>query len=248
MRLAAAASAVVLLATAACDGEEEAGRGAITVLAAASLTDAFTALAHAFEATDDVTVELSFAASSSLREQILAGAPADVFASASPSAMEAVIDAGAAARSTDFAANRLQIAVPAGNPAGVTGLEDFARADLLLGLCAQSVPCGELARQALGGAGVDPSIDTDEPDVRSLLTKVAAGELDAGIVYRTDVLAGGDEVEGIDLPAAHDVVATYPIAVLSDAGEPEAADAFAAFVLSAQGQAILVEHGFELVG
>ena len=121
---------------------------------------------------------------------------------------------GAAADPQTFVANQLQIAVPAGNPGGVTGLADFADADLLIGLCAEEVPCGQFGREALANAGVTPSIDTNEPDVRSLLTKVEAGELDAGIVYVTDVLSAGDAVEGIEIPADENVIATYPIAAL----------------------------------
>lgn len=227
-------------------GDDGDPAGGITVFAAASLSDAFTELADRFEASDGgVEVELNFAASSALREQILAGAPADVFASANPSNMQAVVDAGAAEPPADFVENELQIVVPAGNPAGITGLGDFADADLLLGLCAAEVPCGQFGREALAAAGVAPSIDTEEPDVRSLLTKVEAGELDAGIVYRTDVLSGGQAVEGVDIPAEANVVATYPIAALTDAGRPEAAAAFVAYVLSAEGQAILAAHGFE---
>ena len=138
-----------------------------------------------------------------------------------------------------FVTNQLQIAVPAGNQAGVTGLDDFANADLLIGLCAEEVPCGEFGREALANAGVTPSIDTNEPDVRSLLTKIEAGELDAGIVYVTDVLAAGDAVEGIEIPADDNVIATYPIAALTDAANPEVADAFVDFVLSDEGQEIL---------
>ena len=185
------------------------------MFAAASLTDAFEEVGTAFEAANPGrTVEFNFAASSALREQILAGAPADVFASANTSNMDQVVEGGAAAEPETFVKNLLQIAVPAGNPAGVTGLADFANADLLIGLCAEEVPCGEFGREALANAGVTPSIDTNEPDVRSLLTKVEAGELDAGIVYVTDVLSAGDAVEGIDIPADDNVIATYPIAAL----------------------------------
>lgn len=246
------ALAPALATTAACGDGGDGARATITVFAAASLTDAFTELGHAFEAdgTDGdagITVELSFAGSSALREQVLAGAPADVFASADPASMQALVDEGAATAPVDFAGNSLQIVVPAGNPAGLTGLADFAHAELLLGLCAEEVPCGRFARQALASAGVTPSIDTNEPDVRSLLTKIEAGELDAGIVYRTDVLAGGGAVEGIDLPADQDVAVTYPIAALTDAGDAGAAAAFVAFVLSDEGQAILTRHGFDAV-
>jgi molybdate transport system substrate-binding protein len=224
---------------------EPALEGTITVFAAASLTDAFAAVGEAFDAANPgVTVEFNFAGSSALREQILAGAPADVFASANTSNMDQVVDAGSAADPAPFVENELQIAVPAGNGAGVTGLDDFAHPDLLIGLCAEEVPCGEFGREALATAGVTPSIDTNEPDVRSLLTKIEAGELDAGIVYRTDVLAAGDTVEGIDIPADQNVIATYPIAALTTSGNLEAADAFVAFVLSDEGQAILASYGF----
>lgn len=235
---------LLLVGTAACSDDEPTG-GTVAVFAAASLTDAFTALAGAFEAAGGgFTVELNVAGSSTLREQILNGAPADVFAAADQSTMAAVVEAGLAAEPADFARNRLQIAVPAGNPAGVAGLADFADGDLLLGLCAEEVPCGRFGREALAGAGVTPSVDTEEPDVRALLTKVQAGELDAGLVYRTDVLAGGDTVEGIDVPPDQNVTVTYPIAALTEAGEPEGAARFVAYVLSAEGQAILARHGF----
>jgi molybdate transport system substrate-binding protein len=221
-------------------------RGSITVLAAASLTDAFQEVGAAFEAAHPgTTVTFSFAGSSALREQILSGAPADVFASADPSTMDEVVDGGAAADPATFARNRLQIAVPAGNEARVTGLADFADDDLLIGVCADRVPCGRLGRQALARAGVTPAIDTNEPDVRSLLTKVAAGDLDAGLVYVTDVRSAGDAVEGVDIPAEENVVATYPIAALTDSAHPDVAAAFVEFVRSAAGQDLLASFGFE---
>jgi molybdate transport system substrate-binding protein len=249
--------AVPLLSFAACgddDGNESSDTtsagtgpsGSITVFAAASLTDAFDEVALAFEdANPGVTVAPSYAGSSALREQILDGAPADVFASANTSNMDAVVDAGEATAPTAFARNRLQIVVPAGNPAGVTGLADFAEADLLIGLCAEEVPCGQFGREALANAGVTPAVDTNEPDVRSLLTKVGAGELDAGLVYVTDVMAGGDTVEGVHIPAEQNVTALYPIAVLKRSENDVAAAAFVEFVLSAEGQQILGSFGFE---
>lgn len=215
------ALAVALVAAAGCAGDDD---DVVTVFAAASLTDAFTEIAERY----DGEVRLSFDGSSSLRAQIDSGAPADVFASADGR------DAG-----EPFALNGLVIATPPGNPAGVSQLADFGRAELLLGLCAIEVPCGALARQALDGAGVVPRLDTEEPDVRSLLGKVEAGELDAGIVYRTDVAAA--EVDATPVPKEHDVVATYPIEALTDDGE-----AFVELVLSADGRAILAEHGFGL--
>lgn len=229
-----AAACVTLTACGADDGET------VAVFAAASLADAFGEIATAFEAANPgVDVGLSHTASSSLREQVLAGAPADVFASADTSNMDVVVESGIADRATPFATNRLRLVVPSGNPADVTTLADLADPDLLIGLCAAEAPCGRFGREALASAGVTPAIDTNEPDVRSLLTKIEAGELDAGIVYVTDVIAAGDVVEGIDIPDEHDVVAVYPIAALTDEG-----DEFVAFVLSDAGQGILRAHGF----
>ena len=218
----------------------------LTVFAAASLTDAFTALAAAYEAAHPGTaVTLNFAASSALREQILAGAPADVFASASTGDVDRLAAAGAlAGEATTFARNRMTIAVPPGNPAAVTGPADFADPDLLIGLCAEEVPCGGYARRALEAAGVVASLDSNEPDVRSLLTKIEAGELDAGIVYVTDVVSAGGAVETVPLPQAAAVEATYPIAVLAAAPHPGAAADFTAFVLSPPGLAVLAAQGF----
>lgn len=245
--LTAGVTATLVLAACVDDATSDpAVGGSITVFAAASLSDAFTEVADAFEASNDgVTVELSFAGSSSLREQILGGAPADVFASADEANMARLVEAGEVEASQVFATNRLQIVVPAGNPASVEGLDDFADPSLLIGLCAEEVPCGHLAREALDAAGVTASPDTDEPDVRALLTKVEAGELDAGLVYVTDVVAAGDAVQGIDLPAALDVVASYPIAATTRSRDPDAARAFIEFVLGAEGQAILERSGFE---
>jgi molybdate transport system substrate-binding protein len=188
---------------------------------------------------------LNLGPSSGLREQILEGAPADVFASANTSNMDQLAEAGeVAGEPRVFVTNLLQIAVPAGNPGGVAGLEDFARDDLLIGLCAEDAPCGQFAREALDSAGVTPAIDTNEPDVRALLTKVEAGELDAGITYVTDVISTGGMVEGVDIPEADNVVAEYPIAVLTNASNKAGATAFVDFVLSDEGQAILREYGF----
>jgi molybdate transport system substrate-binding protein len=251
-RLSVASVTLILLAGVAACGDDDSGGvdgqigGTVLVFAAASLTDAFAEIATAFEAEyPGVDVQLNLAGSSSLREQILEGAPADVFASANQSNMDQLIEAGEVdGDARVFAENLLQIAVPAQNPAGVAGLEDFARQDLLIGLCAEGVPCGDFAREALANAGVEASIDTNEPDVRALLTKIGADELDAGIVYVTDIIAAGDLVEGIDIADDVNVVASYPIAPLAEAPNAAAASAFVDFVLSEQGQSILVSYGF----
>lgn len=246
--------AVVLalaLAAAGCGADEDDPpsatlEGDITVFAAASLTDAFEEAGTAFEEQNPGTgVELNFGPSSGLATQITEGAPADVFASANTTQMDVVVEATANEGEPEpFVSNVLQIAVPPGNPGDVAGLDDFARDELLIGLCAEEVPCGQFGRQVLADAGITPAADTNEPDVRALLTKVESGELDAGIVYETDVLSSGDAVEGVGIPVDQNVVATYPLVALAEAGAPEVAAAFVEFLLSDEGFAILEEFGF----
>jgi molybdate transport system substrate-binding protein len=233
----------------ACGDDDPAGSdgGSITVFGAASLTDAFTEIAEAFEAQDPgTTVELNFAASSALREQILEGAPADVFASADTANMQMIVEAGEAADPEDFATNRITIAVPDGNSAGITGLEDFADGDLLVGLCAEAAPCGKYGREALANAGVTPAVDTNEPDAGALRTKIEAGDLDVGLLYESDVLAAGGALESIPFPDEDNVVAVYPIVTLEASDDSDVAADFVAFVLSPEAQAILVSYGFGL--
>lgn len=232
----------------ACSGgllDTETARTEIVVSAAASLTDVFAELEAIFEqANPQWDVILNLAGSSALREQILEGAPVDVYASANRSNMDRVIAAGEASDSRVFARNLLQIAVPAGNPGGIVGLEDLGRDDLAIGLCAEGVPCGEFAIRALAKADVDPAVDTYEPDVRSLLTKIEAGELDAGITYRTDVAAARDRVQGIDIPEEDNVYAEYLIAAISGSPHGQGGSAFVDFVFSDQARTVLGAHGF----
>jgi molybdate transport system substrate-binding protein len=219
--------------------------GTLTVFAAASLTDVFTDLGERFEADHPgLDVQFNFAGSSALATQLTQGAPADVFASANEAQMAVVTDAGLADDPQVFAANVLQIAVPAGNPAGVTGLADLARQDLTIALCAPQVPCGAAAEDVLAAAGVPAAPDTLEEDVRAALTKVELGEVDAALVYTTDVTAAGDAVEGIDVPEAERAVNDYPVAVLADAPNPQAAAAFVELVRSEEGQQALAAAGF----
>ena len=209
----------------------------IVVSAASSLSGAFAEIESSFEAEHPGTnVVLNLGGSSALREQILEGAPVDVFASANTSTMSQVGDL--VDTPVIFVTNGLEIAVPSGNPASVTSLADFGREELLIGLCAIAVPCGSLSVDALDAAGVDPAIDSSEPNVALLLSKVEAGELDAGIVYSSDVMRA--DVEGIPL----DIFTDYAIATLVDAPNSQGASAFVAFVLSAEGRAILATHGF----
>lgn len=234
--------------TSAAPPEEEGLTGDLVVFAAASLTDVFTELGDRFEETNpDLAVEFNFAGSSTLAEQINQGAPADVFASASPTQTQAVVDAGGITDEPEvFLSNTLQIVVPAGNPAGVTGLADFENADLTIALCAEEVPCGSAAATVFEVAGLTPQPDTLEQDVRAVLTKVELGEVDAALVYRTDVLAGGDAVEGIDFPESAEAVNNYPIAVLAEAPNPDAAAAWVEFVTSEESLALLEEAGFQI--
>ena len=221
----------------------------ITVFAAASLTDAFTEIGTDFEAANPgTTVEFNFGASSDLVESITGGdalGTADVFASADENNMDDLVDAGDnAADPGVFARNQAEIAVPAGNPADVTGLEDLEDADLFVGVCAPDVPCGAYAQEIFANAGVTPSIDTEEAKVTDVVAKVASGELDAGVVYVTDVLANEDDVDGIEIPADVNVDAVYPIATVAEAPSPDGADAFMSYVLSDEGQRVLADFGF----
>ena len=213
---------------------------------AASLTDAFQDLEVAFELKEPgYDVELNLAGSASLRAQITSGAPVDVFAAANTEVMDDVVQLGTTVDPpVIFATNQLTIAVPTDNPAGLAGLADFADDQLFLGLCATTVPCGALAEAVLADAAVTPSVDTREPDVRALLTKISAGELDGGIVYTTDVAAALGEVVGIDIPEEFARSADYPIAVLDQADAVEGGQSFVAFVLGPSGTQILAEHGF----
>ncbi len=229
---------------------EEAGSdlsGSVTVFAAASLTDVFTALGEDFMAANpDVEVTFNFAGSSTLAEQINQGAPADVFASASPTTMKTVVDAdGAAGEPVVFTSNTLQIAVPAGNPGGITGLADFTNADLTLAVCAVEVPCGAATATVFEVAGLTPSVDTFTQDVTAVLTFVEGDDVDAGLVYRTDVLSAGDAVEGIDFPESAEAVNNYPIVALAEAPNPDAAAAWVEFIEGDEGQQALADAGFQ---
>lgn len=237
-----AVAAVALVGLGGCG--RSSGREVLTVDAAASLTDAFDEIARVFEeGHPDVDVVLNLAGSARLREQILEGAPADVFAAAAPVHVDAVVDAGlAAGEPRVFATNGMALAVPAGNPAEVSGLADMARSDLLIGLCALSVQCGGYGAEVLRLAGVEPSLDTEEPDVRSLVTKLATGQLDAGLVYRSDA-ASEPAVDTVAFPDDLNVVAEYPIVVLVDSAS---ARAFVELLLSPVGREILRDHGFGL--
>jgi molybdate transport system substrate-binding protein len=247
-RLAAVLAAAALL-LAACGGDDTGGTSGATapselkVFAAASLTDAFTELGRQYAAAnggDKVT--FNFAGSQALATQIRQGAPADVFASADLANMDKVKDLVASPQ--NFASNRLAIVVEQGNPRGVKGLDDLADPGLKVVLAAEEVPAGKYARQALATAGVAVTPVSKEDNVKGVVTKVSLGEADAGIVYVTDITAGGGKVEGVDIPDDQNVTATYPVAGVKAAKDQQGAQAFVDLVLSAEGQQVLRKHGF----
>jgi molybdate transport system substrate-binding protein len=218
----------------------------ITVFAAASLTESFTTLGKQFEAANPgVTVTFSFAASSALATQITNGAPADVFASASAKNMDQVVTAGYATSPTTFAKNVMEIAVPLANPANVTSLDDLAKSTVKVALCQPQVPCGNTAEKVFTNAKITVTPVTEEPDVKSVLSKVTLGEVDAGVVYVTDVRAAGSKVKGIEIPADVNASTSYPIAAVSKSQNLAVAQAFVAYVLSPAGATLLAADGFE---
>lgn len=213
----------------------------VTVLAAASLADVLPEIADEFEqANPGIDLVLSFGGSTALAEQVVAGAPADVVATADLDAMARL--GGLAVDPHVFATNGLALVVPAGNPGAVTGLADLARPELVVALCDATVPCGAAAERALDAAGVDASADTLEQDVRAVLTKVRLGEADVGIVYRTDALAAGDEVDTIDVGPLPGI--RYAITIVE--GATAEASAFVAFVRSDRAREVLADAGFGL--
>jgi molybdate transport system substrate-binding protein len=221
------------------------GSGIITVAAAASLAEAFTQIGRDFQAEHaGTTVSFTFGSSATLATQITQGAPVDVFAAASPATMKTVTDAGAAGTPTNFVSNTLEIAVPKGNPHRVTGLKDFADQDRRIALCDPSVPCGAAAVKVLAAAKITAAPDTLEQDVKATLQKVSRDEVDAALVYRTDVISSADEVDGIDFLEATHAVNRYPIAALKASKNAALAKAFVDYVLSPAGQDVLSRAGF----
>lgn len=222
----------------------------LTVSAAASLTDAFTEIGEAFEFQHDrVTVTFNFGPSDGLATQIVEGAPIDVFASASPSWMDAVQEEGPGVSGrADFARNRLAIVVPADNPAGVEDVDDLTEDDLQLVIAAEGVPAGDYAREIFANADISEAalanVVSNAEDVRAVVTAVASGEADAGVVYVTDVTADvADRVALIEIPDQINVIARYPIAVVTGSQEADLAQGFVDFVLG-DGQQVLADYGF----
>jgi molybdate transport system substrate-binding protein len=220
--------------------------GTVTVFAAASLQESFTTLGKQFERAHPATkVTVSVGGSDSLAASITGGAPADVFASASPKTMKIVTDAGdASGTPVTFARNQLEIATLPGNPDRVGSLKDLTNKDLKVVLCDKEVPCGAAAQKALDASKLKLAPVSYEQDVKAALTKVELKEADAAVVYKTDVHAAGDKVEGVEFPESADAVNDYPITLLKGTKSTDAAKAFIALVRSAEGQKVLTGAGF----
>ena len=232
------------------DGSGEPATHELTVSAGSSLTDAFSDIGNAFKRDHPgVRVSFNFGASDTLAGQINEGAPVDVFASASPTWMDSVQkDGPGVSDRTDFVRNKLAIIVPTENAAGIRRLDDLARDGVKLVLAAEGVPAGDYAREILDNAGIADAamanVVSNEEDVRAVVTKVLSGDADAGITYVTDVTP--DVAEGITLvpiPDDQNVIATYPIAVVSGSEEADLARQFVEYVL-ADGQQTLARYGF----
>lgn len=220
--------------------------GTITVFAAASLMDTFTKIGHQFEAAHKGdTVKFSFGPSSGLSTEITSGAPADVFASASPTNMDTVVKAGDASNPQTFAKNTMEVAVPPSNPAKVTSVNDLAKPGVKVAVCAPQVPCGVVAAEVFKNAGITVKPVTQATDVSSVVTEVETGNVDAGMVYVTNVLSEGSKLKGITIPASINGSTLYPIATIKGSKHASIAKEFVDYVLSPAGQQVLTAAGFE---
>lgn len=223
-------------------GSNGALSGAITVYAASSLTEAFDTLKKRFESGHPGThITISYGASSDLATQIDNGAPADVFASAATTNMQQV---KTAAHPTNFVTNTLEIATPPSNPAHINSVQDLAGPGVKVAVCDPAVPCGVVAQQVFDNAKVTVHATAREADVKSTLAAVESGEVDAGLVYVTDVRAAGKQVHGVPIPANLNASTEYPIATLTTSQNPALAKAFVDYVLSPAGAKVLTADGF----
>ena len=218
----------------------------IHVSAAASLTDVFTVIAEKFEVQNpNIQVSMSFGSSSTIVDQVINGAPVNALATASEATMNDAVKAHVISGTPRvFASNQLAIVVPVGNPANIRSIADLGEPEIKLAICQPQVPCGQAAREVFARAAVRLVPVTFEADVRAVLAKVASGEVDAGIVYRSDAIAGGTSVESISIPDSTNVSIQSPIAsIASNGGEP-AVEKFIDFLLSPSSQLVLADHGF----
>ena len=240
--------ALVLLAIAAmaaCSSSAGIPQATVTVFAASSLKPAFDKIGASLLASSGIVTAFSYAGTQTLTSSITQGAPADVFASADVTHMTTLQTAGLlSGQSKVFAHNKLEIVVAKGNPKAIHSLADLARPGLVVVLADPSVPAGKYAAQALKNAGVTVHPASLEQQVTGVLSKVALGEADAGIVYVSDIVTSG-QVDGVTIPDAQNVIADYPIAILSSTQNRAEAESFVNLVMSTEGQAILKASGFE---
>lgn len=224
----------------------EAITGDLIVFAAASLKSTFTELGAQFERSHPGTnVTFNFAGSSDLVAQLDQGAPADVFASADTDNMIKAVDRGLIdGEPVDFATNTLTIVTPSGNPKGISSFADLAKAGTQVVVCAPQVPCGAATEKAEKAAGVTLTPVSEESAVTDVLGKITSGQADAGLVYVTDAAGAGDTVTAIPFPQSAEAANTYPIATLSQATNPAAAQEFVDLVTGPQGLEVLAAAGF----
>ncbi|MFL6004176.1 MAG: molybdate ABC transporter substrate-binding protein [Nocardioides sp.] len=236
----------LLLSLAGCgSGQDEGGaRAKLTVLAASSLTDVYQELATRFEEKNDADVTFSFGSSTDLAAQAADGAPGDVLATADETSMKVAEDAGVTGDVTDFATNVMVIVTPAGNPAGIESLDDLDGTTWVR--CADEVPCGRVAESVLEDHDITAEPASLEEDVRSTLDKVISGEADAGLVYASDAVAAGSDVETIEIPGADKELTTYFITTLEQSADSDLAEKWVDLVTSDEGEAALKDAGFGL--
>ena len=235
----------LLLPLAACGGGDEGGdRAELTVLAASSLTDAYQELEPGFEKENDADLTFSFGSSTDLAAQAADGAPGDVLSTADGTSMQVAEDAGVTGHVVELATNVMVIVTPAGNPTGIESLDDLAGATWVR--CADEVPCGRVARAVLEDNGVAAEPASLEEDARATLDKVISGEADAGLVYASDAVAAGDDVETVEIPGAEQELTTYLTATLEQSGDADLARKWVDLVTSEEGRAALTEAGFSL--
>lgn len=248
--LAGAVLSTVAICTSACGSADDAGSseagGELTVLAASSLTEAFGDLEKSFEAEHDVDVTISYDSSSVLAQQVIQGAPADVLATADQPTMQTVVDEGLTEGEPQiFAQNTLTIVTPPDNPAKITGLADLAGDEVKFAVCVPEAPCGDATQRLLKLNDIDAQAATEEQNVKSVLTKVTHGEVDAGLVYVSDAQAAGDDVATVKAENSSEVVNADPIALLADAESPDLAQDWVDLVRGKEGQRVLKSYGFQ---
>lgn len=232
----------LVVGVAACGGDSGSDAGTVTVLAASSLTESVTELKQQVEKEHPgTTVQVSFAASSTLVQQVSQGAPADVVVLADERSAARLPADDRARPHQVVATNRLEIAVPPKNPGQVRSVQDLRRQDLDVVLCAPEVPCGRAAATMLAAVKVNPHVISREPNVKATLTKVRLGEADAGVVYRTDVRAAGADVLGVAVPDTQNVITRLPAYRLRDSA---AARTFMTALTGEPGRDVLARHGF----